>query len=113
VVRHRGALGRARLRGADVHPAVDQRRIDADDLHREAVARKRLRQRERGAALAARGRADQPDPVRPRAHRRAAAMHGGERRRERVVAATARAAAADRSTGQQEGPGDGQCIAKG
>ena len=34
VVRHRGAFGGAGFGGADVHAAVHQRRIDADDLQR-------------------------------------------------------------------------------
>ncbi|MCY1515204.1 hypothetical protein D9M68_497800 [compost metagenome] len=34
VVRHRGLLGGGGLGGADVHAAVDQRRVDADDLDR-------------------------------------------------------------------------------
>ena len=34
MVRHRGALSGRGLGGANVHAAVDQRRIDADDFHR-------------------------------------------------------------------------------
>jgi hypothetical protein len=37
VVRHRRPLGRSRLGGADVHAAVHQGRIDADDFHRPAL----------------------------------------------------------------------------
>jgi hypothetical protein len=62
VVRQRGTLGHARLGGADVHAAVDQRRIDADDFQRHAFG-----QRQRDRALAAGGRPGQADP-RDRAH---------------------------------------------
>ena len=53
VVRHLlPPLGR-RLRGADVHPPVDLHRVERDNL-----CAGRLRQRERGGALAARGLAN-------------------------------------------------------
>ena len=48
VMRHRGEFFRRRLGGADVHAAVHQRGVDADDLHRLAT-----RDRERGRRLAA------------------------------------------------------------
>ena len=62
VVRHRGALGRARLGGADVHAAVDQRRVDADDLDR-AARRERGGDRQRGGALARRRRPGEAEVV--------------------------------------------------
>jgi len=37
VVRHLREFGRGGLGGADVHAAVNQRRVDADDLHRPAL----------------------------------------------------------------------------
>ena len=36
MMRHARTLRRRRLGGADVHAAIDQRRIDADDLHRQS-----------------------------------------------------------------------------
>jgi hypothetical protein len=56
VVRNERALGRARLRGADVHAAIDQRRIDADDLDRQP-RREARRDGERRRGLARCGRA--------------------------------------------------------
>ena len=56
VVRHGGTLGRAGFGGADVHAAVDQRRIDTDDFQRPTL---RGSQRQRG--LAAGGRPSQAD----------------------------------------------------
>src|SRR5467141_926396 len=56
VVGHRSPLGDRRLRGADVHAAVDLRGIHADDLDRK-VARQGRSQR----ALAAGGRAHEED----------------------------------------------------
>ena len=69
VVRDRGAVGGARLGGADVHAAVDERRIDADDL--DGVARRERRcDGERCGALAGRGRSGEAEAVdRARAHR--------------------------------------------
>ena len=52
VVRHLGALGSAGLGGADVHAAVDEGRIDADDLHRP-LARHGARKGHRHRRLAA------------------------------------------------------------
>ena len=61
VVRHGGTLGRAGFGGADVHAAIDQRRIDTDDFQRPTL---RGSQRQRG--LAAGGRPSQADgPRRP------------------------------------------------
>ena len=69
VVRHGRALGRARLRGADVHAAVDERRVDADDLDRTA-RRERGGDRQRGRALARRRRSGQAEVLgAARAHR--------------------------------------------
>jgi hypothetical protein len=48
VVRHAASCSARRLGGADVHAAVDQRRVDADDLGIQ-----RLRDRQRGAVLPA------------------------------------------------------------
>ncbi len=49
-----GLLGGAGLGGTDVHVAIDQRRIDADDFHRQL-----LRQGQRAGGLATGGRAEQ------------------------------------------------------
>jgi hypothetical protein len=54
VMRHGGPLGRRGFGRADVHAAVDQRRVDADDLQRQL-----LRQRQRGTGLADAGGTDQ------------------------------------------------------
>ena len=54
VVRDRGPLGQRRLGGADVHAAIDQRRVDADDLDRPVRG-----QGHRCGALARGGRAEQ------------------------------------------------------
>ena len=70
VVRHGGALGGARLGGADVHAAVDERRVDADDLDR-TPRRERGGDRQRGRALARCRRSGQAEVVGARAHRAA------------------------------------------
>ena len=54
VMRHGGAFGGTGFGGADVHVAVDQRRVDADDFD-APVRLERFGDRERGRALA-RGR---------------------------------------------------------
>ena len=51
MMRHRGARRRRRLRGADVEPAIDDRRVHADDFERHALG-----ERERELRLAARRR---------------------------------------------------------
>ena len=51
MVRHGLALGARRLGGADVQAAVDDRRVDADDLH-GALRRERGCDRQGGGALA-------------------------------------------------------------
>ena len=81
VVRHRGALARARLGGADVHAAIDERRVDADDLDRMA-RRERRGDRQRGGALARRGRSGQAQVVdaRPRSSASGAAAIGASGR---------------------------------
>ena len=56
VVRHACARRLVRLRRADVHPAIDLRGVDGDDLAAERVG-----ERERERALARRGRAHQQD----------------------------------------------------
>ena len=61
VVRHQRQFLAGRLGRADVEAAIDQRRIDADDL-----ALQPLRQLERIRALARRGRAHQGDGARAR-----------------------------------------------
>ena len=67
VVRHALALGRARLGSANVHAAVDQRRVDADDLRAQ-----RLGQFQRDGRLAAGRRTGQRQALqrveRPPAH---------------------------------------------
>jgi hypothetical protein len=79
VVRHGSALGRARLRGADVHAAVDERRVDADDLDRPA-RRERGGDRQCGRALARRRRSGQAEVTSGAgAHRRRSSR--GPRRR--------------------------------
>ena len=56
MLRHARLLGGRGFGGADVHASVDRGRIDVDDLHRPAFC-----QRQRGRALAGRGRAGQTD----------------------------------------------------
>src|SRR5690606_39768244 len=56
MMRHGRAHGRARIRGADVHAAVDERRVHADDLERHV-----RREIERELGLAASRRARQTD----------------------------------------------------
>ena len=58
VMRHRSQLGDAWLGGADVHAAIDQRRVDADDLEIEALG-----ETHGDRALARGGRAEQHDRV--------------------------------------------------
>ena len=86
----RGALGGRRLGGADVHAAIDQRRVDADDLDRpmrasaSAIA-------SAAALLPERGRAGEREHARAAERRRA---HAGARPRRRRRAAPARLAVA-------------------
>ena len=62
VVGHALACGRVGLGGADVHAAIDLRRIDAHDFHRQSLGKGQGRRR-----LAARRGAEQEDRLhRPR-----------------------------------------------
>ena len=58
VMRHGSQLGRGRFGSADVHAAIDQRRVDADDLDLEA-----LDQTHGDCAFSRGGRAEQHDRV--------------------------------------------------
>ena len=58
VMRHGSQLGRGRFGSADVHAAIDQRRVDADDFDLEALG-----QPHGDCALSRGGRAEQHDRV--------------------------------------------------
>ncbi|CAM2152120.1 hypothetical protein PT2222_270122 [Paraburkholderia tropica] len=59
MMRRRRAFFRARFRGADIHLAIDERRIDADDLDRAALRGHLRRIAECGGGLAGSGRPEQ------------------------------------------------------
>ncbi len=54
MVRHAGSIGRGRLGGPDVEPAVDLARVGRDDLGGDALGGERLGEADRQAGLAGR-----------------------------------------------------------
>ena len=90
VVRHTRALGRARLGRADVHAAIDLRRVDAHDLQRHPFG-----ERHRQRALAAGRRPSQHHRTRRLAHACAAplrrtSVHATSEVRPAIVASAAK-----------------------